>query len=82
MQDSMLLLGKEALPSIGNTLWHIWTVFTRSAITTEEVTDLDEIWDTPVLLLVHCLELALADFGRNPRRSKSDGATKIFFLVW
>jgi len=34
-----LLLGEEAvaLPSIGNTLWHIWMVFTHSAITPPEV---------------------------------------------
>ena len=33
------LLGKEAeaSPSIGNTLWHISTMFTRSAITPPEV---------------------------------------------
>jgi len=27
----------EASPSIGNTLWRVWTVFTRSAITPPEV---------------------------------------------
>jgi len=33
-----LLLGEAvALPSIANTLWRIWTVFTRSAITPPEV---------------------------------------------
>jgi len=34
---SMLLLGEEASPSIGNTLWRVSTMFTRSAITTPEV---------------------------------------------
>ena len=34
---SMLLLGEEASPSIGNTLWRVSTMFTRSAITMPEV---------------------------------------------
>ena len=33
----MLLLGEEASPSIGNTLWHVSTMFMRSAITPPEV---------------------------------------------
>jgi len=35
----ILLLGEEAVasPSIGNTLWRIWTMFTRPAITQSEV---------------------------------------------
>jgi len=33
----LLLLGEEALPSIGNTLWHVSTMFMRSAITPPEV---------------------------------------------
>ena len=32
-----LLLGEEASPSIWNTLWHVSTMFTRSAITPPEV---------------------------------------------
>ena len=32
-----LLLGEEASPSIGNTLWRVSTMFTRSAITPPEV---------------------------------------------
>jgi len=32
-----VLLGEEASPSIGNTLWHVSTMFTRSAITPLEV---------------------------------------------
>jgi len=37
--DVSLLLGEEAvaLLSIGNTLWHVWTMFTRPAITPPEV---------------------------------------------
>jgi len=36
---SFLLLGEEAIasPTTGNTLWSVWTVFTRSAITPPEV---------------------------------------------
>jgi len=33
----VLLLGEEASPSIGNTLWCVSTMFTRSAITSPEV---------------------------------------------
>ena len=34
---TILLLGEEASPSIGNTLWRVSTMFTRSAITPPEV---------------------------------------------
>ena len=34
---SLLLLGEEASPSIGNTLWRVSTMFTRSSITPPEV---------------------------------------------
>jgi len=34
---SISLLGKEASPSIGNTLWHVSTMFTHLAITPPEV---------------------------------------------
>jgi len=33
----LLLLGEEALPSIGNTLWRISTMFTHLALTPLEV---------------------------------------------
>ena len=44
---SIYLLGEEASPSIGNTLWRVSTMFTRSATTP----DLDEIFGTRSILL-------------------------------
>ena len=70
-----LLLGEEASPSIGNTLWRVSTMFTRSAITLPEVNGfgLDEIWGT---------QLAMTDFGCDPRRSESGRpyGSFVFFL--
>jgi len=43
---SIYLLGEEASPSIGNTLWRVSTMFTRLAITP----DLDENFGTPSIL--------------------------------
>jgi len=37
MSAIVLLLGEEASQSIGNTLWHVSTMFTHSAITLPEV---------------------------------------------
>ena len=37
LRKVLFLLGEEASPSIGNTLWRVSTMFTRSAITPPEV---------------------------------------------
>jgi len=56
----------EASPSIGNTLWHVSTMFTHSAITLRRKwTDLDEIWGTPSIL-----------FGAGPGRFWARSAQK------
>jgi len=71
------LLSKEAQPSpsIGNTLWRVWTTFTRSTITPPEVNgfgwNLGHSW-------VYCLELAQTDFGHDPRRSESESSSRFF----
>ena len=65
------LLGEEASPSIGNTLRRVWTMFTRSAITPPEVNGFG--WNLRNSR-VYCLELALTDFGRDPRRTESGRA--------
>jgi len=72
----IFLLGEEAKasPSIANTLWRVWTMFTRLAITRRKWTDFDEIWGTPSLFL----ELSLVNFGRDPRRSGSGRASRSF----
>ena len=51
--------------NIANTLWAKRTAFTRLAITPTKVIDLDEIWN----IVSEMLGLALADFGRDLRRS-------------
>jgi len=71
----IILLGEEASPSIGNTLWRVWTTFTRSAITPPEA---ERIWMKFGALRLYCLEQALADFGRDPRRSESGSANRFF----
>jgi len=63
-----LLLGEEASPSIGNTLWRISTMFTRWAIAPQKVNGFG--WNLGNSL-VYCLELALTDFGCDPHRSES-----------
>ena len=40
----------------------------------------EPIWKKFGTLRVHCLELAVADFGRDTCRSESDGASRNFFL--
>ena len=44
------LLGEEASPSIGNTLWFVSTMFTRPAIIRRKCTDSDEVWSVPSIL--------------------------------
>jgi len=75
------LLGKEASSSIGNTLWRIWTMFTRSAITPPEVNRFGWNFGNSEYI-VYCFELALTDFGRDPRTSESGTACRnfVFFV--
>jgi len=65
-----LLLGKEASPSIGNTLWRVSTMFTHSAGGYNSAGS-ERIWMKFSQLRVCCLELALTDFGCDPSRSES-----------
>ena len=76
--DRALLLGEEALPSIGNTLWRVWTMFTRSAITPPEWTDLDEIWGTPSILF-----RAGPDrfWARSARKRERESLRKFCFIL-
>ena len=69
----------EASPSIGNILWRVWMTFTRSAITQPEVNGFG--WNLGHSG-VNCLELAVTDFGRDPRKSKSGSACWFFVFFW
>ena len=76
------LLGEEAeaSPSIGNTLWRVWTTFTRSAITLlKEWTDLDEIWDTPSILFVAFPDRFWARSAQ--KRERERGPLFVFFCL-
>jgi len=61
-------------PNIGNTLRHVWMVFTRS--------DDEPIWIKSWALWVglRCRGLALADFGCDPRSSESGRQAKFCFF--
>jgi len=61
----IILLGEETSPNIGNTLWRVSTIFTRSAITPPSVNGLDEIWGTPSIF-----------FGAGPDRYWARSAQK------
>ena len=66
--------------STGNTLWRVWTVFTRSAITAPEVNQFG--WNLRHRVLwVHCLPLVLEDFGCDRRRSQSERASRNFVFL-
>jgi len=69
-----LLLGEEASPSIGNTLWHVHDVHVSGYNSAGSV----RIRMKFGILRVYCLELALTYFGRDPRRSESGRASGNF----
>ena len=74
---AILIIRLEARlrPNIGNTLWCVSTAFRRSA-TPSQVNRFR--WNLGHW--AHCLRLALAHFGRDPRRSESERARRIFVL--
>jgi len=59
----------EASPSIGNTVARLNDVHALSYNSAGS----ERIWMKFGALRVYCLELALTDFGRDPRRSESVG---------
>ena len=69
------LLGEGASPHIGNTLWRVSTMFTRPAITSAGSVRIRMKFGA---LRVYCLELALTDFRREPRRSESGRSSRNF----
>jgi len=72
------LLGEEAeaSPSIGNTLWRVLDDVHAFAITPPEVNGFGR--DLVHSEYLYCLELALIDFGRDPRRSESWSVGRFF----
>jgi len=73
------LLGEEASPSIWK---HFVARFNDVHASGYNSAGSERIWMKFGVLRVYCLELALTDFGRDPRRSESGRASGnfVFFV--
>ena len=74
--DLFIRLEARLQPNAGFAFRRVLSVFTRSAITAES----EPIWMKYGALWVHCRELVLTDFERDPRSSDSWRARRNFVV--